>query len=256
MEASYNARGQNRGCDCREVLILLCRKFRINQQSTTKNLQMVFNTLAELCKILYQRDHERCPKQVLRLHNYSFLHAIAVRRLIGTPVKLTMRRMYGRHYHALATHAPILNRIICLRSINTENEERCFNTLKSITNQTSNRKPEHVITNGFLHLQAEQQTHVSQQHYAEEESRISSLTNKLDQQPNSLIPISYILKFPDYFQAHLERISDFLLPGQGVWWDVAENGITFKDGPDEPQYRPQGPPLHHYCSWNIKDERK
>ena len=103
---------------------------------------------------------------------------------------MTMRRMYGRHYHALCTLAPMINRLRCLRSTNTEQEERFFNTLKSITNQTSNMRPEHIISNGFLRLQAEQQINATHRSLAQQGSYISSLASKLEQVPNSFIPLS------------------------------------------------------------------
>lgn len=47
------------------------------------------------------------------------------------------------------------------------------------------------------------------------------------------------------FQSHLERISDFLLPGQGVWWLKTTSGIEFYDGPNkEEDYKTPGPELH------------
>ena len=181
---------------------------------------------------------------------------MAVRFLIGTPVKVTMRRMYGRHYHALCTHAPIINRLRCLRSTNTEQEERSFNTLKSITNQTSNMRPEHIISNGFLRLQAEQQINATYRSLAKQESYISSLASKLEQAPNSFIPLYYIKRYPDYYQAHLERLGNFLILGQGVWWKKCKNGITFYDGPNEPAFRDEGPPLHYFRSQSIKSEKR
>ena len=139
-----------------------------------------------------------------------------VRFLIGDPVVLTLRKMYGRHYHALSIHAPIVGRLRSLRSSNTEQQERFFNTLKGITNQTSNMKPEHVVRNGFLWLQAEQKINGTYRSLAKQDSYISGLAAKLRPEPNTLIPLSYIRKFPDYYQAHLEVIADFLVPGEGV----------------------------------------
>ena len=121
---TYESKAQKRGSDCREAAILLCQQFQLHPP--IKSVQQLFDSLAELCKLFYEKAYNRSPKKILRVHNYTFLHAMAVPFLIGTPVKMTMRRMYGRHYHALCTHAPIINRLRCLRSINTEEEERFF----------------------------------------------------------------------------------------------------------------------------------
>lgn len=40
------------------------------------------------------------------------------------------------------------------------------------------------------------------------------------------------------FQNHLVRISDYLLPGEGVYWKQTEDGIVFLDSPEEEASRP------------------
>ena len=55
---------------------------------------------------------------------------------------------------------------------------------------------------------------------------------------------------------HLESISDFLSCGEGVWWQHIVSGVEFLDGPQEPNFRPQGPPLHHFRSSNLKLEEQ
>ena len=59
------------------------------------------------------------------------------------------------------------------------------------------------------------------------------------------------------YQAHLERIADFLLRGEGVWWhfDKDMRCIIFHDGADQQSSRLQGPPLHHFRSWTVRMER-
>ena len=64
-----------------------------------------------------------------------------------------------------------------------------------------------------------------------------------------------MLKFPHEYQAHLERISDFLLPGEGVWWSRDLRGVVFHDGEGETDYRSEGPTLHHYRHSTIKQEQ-
>ena len=51
---------------------------------------------------------------------------------------------------------PEISRIIAPCSLNTENEERIFNTIKEISTKTSSRKAEHVRDNAIIRMQAEQ----------------------------------------------------------------------------------------------------
>ena len=64
-----------------------------------------------------------------------------------------------------------------------------------------------------------------------------------------------ILKYPCEYQVHLERISDFLLCGEGVWWRHNLSGVEFLDGPQERQTN-NGPPLHHFCSHTLQSEEQ
>lgn len=44
------------------------------------------------------------------------------------------------------------------------------------------------------------------------------------------------------------------LSGKHVWWQVNDGNIEFLDGPDEEEYRPSGPTLHHFSPSNLKTE--
>ena len=58
---------------------------------------------------------------------------------------------------------------------------------------------------------------------------------------------------PSLHQAHLERISDFLLPGPGIWWQHTPARIEFFDGYHSPSERPEGPEVHHVRSVSLLD---
>ena len=60
-----------------------------------------------------------------------------------------------------------------------------------------------------------------------------------------------------HWEAHLQSIADFLVPGEGVWWREIEDEdcIEFFDGPEEIEFREQGPSLHHFRSSNIRMEK-
>ncbi len=53
------------------------------------------------------------------------------------------------------------------------------------------------------------------------------------------------------FQSHFEQISDYRLPGQGIWWKQSPNGIEFMDSSSESHFRSEGPKLMHFRSTSI-----
>lgn len=179
------------------------------------------------------------------------------KEVIGQPKVLTSRKFYGRYWHSLTSHAAKQNRIISGRSTNTEEEERHFNSLQGITKLT-NRRPGDIITPSLVRLQAEQQMASTRQFNSvkAQESEISKYYKALPLFPNTIIPHRYILRNPKEYQVHLESISDFLCCGEGVWWQHIVSGVEFLDGPQEPNFKPQGPPLHHFRSSNLKLEEQ
>ena len=56
-------------------------------------------------------------------HNATFIHGLLC---FSNPVTVTSCKMFGRFYHPLITHTPILFRITSMRSINIENQGRVF----------------------------------------------------------------------------------------------------------------------------------
>ena len=183
-------------------------------------VQILLDTMTEISHIFYAKPEERCPRSILRLHNQTSLHAIACEEVIGKPRILTEKKFYGRYLHSLVVHAPIQHCIICSRSTNTEQQERHFSTLSSISVATSSRRPGEIITPGIIRMQAEMKSEENQQRDSvkEQESRLGKLARCLTPPENTVIPHRVILKYPQAYQAHLERISDFLHCGEGIWW--------------------------------------
>ena len=54
--------------------------------------------------------------------------------------------------------------------------------------------------------------------------------------------------------AHLDCVSDFLICGPGVWWIDHGDHLEFLDGLKEDNSKQEGPPLHHFRSYNLKVE--
>ena len=87
-----------------------------------------------------------------------------------------------------------------------------------------------------------------------QEGEIATLASALKPFPNTVVTKEWTQKQPYLWQAHLERISDFMMHGPGVWWKHHKDGIEFLDGPDEDSSKVQGPFLHHFRSCSLKDE--
>ena len=69
---------------------------------------------------------------------------------IPQPKKLTRRKLWGYYIHALLTHALLQYRLISLRQLNAENEERLFGSLKDTTLRTLSRWPGEIIYKAFI----------------------------------------------------------------------------------------------------------
>ena len=100
-------------------------------------LTTLVSTAVEIAELLYCDPTKRTAQSILRLHNLSFVHAKLCAHMFGTPKCISSRRMFGRYFHALTTHAPLLNHITSPRLLNTEIEERMFGQCKAITRTTT-----------------------------------------------------------------------------------------------------------------------
>ena len=83
------------------------------------------------------------------------------------------------------------------------------NTLKSITNNTSNYHPGHIIGNIMIRLQAREQIggdkSVTSQS-EKRESKVSKLATLLPKFPNTKVRYSTMKNFASLWQAHLEKL--------------------------------------------------
>ncbi len=69
------------------------------------------------------------------------------------PIPKVYHQNYGIYLHALTVHAPAQFQLMSLKSCNAEHEERLFGQAKDIA---TNRKPENIVPNILLRLQAKQ----------------------------------------------------------------------------------------------------
>ena len=73
---------------------------------------------------------------------------------------------------------------------------------------------------------------------------------------NTIIPYSFLTSRLSSWQAHLTRISSYLLPQKAVWWKEREDGFESYDGFQEQHSHAADPPLHHYRSCSLENVYK
>lgn len=92
--------------------------------------KMLLLYFCEMQSIYYESEEKRCPRQVLRLYNISWLHGKKVQSVLCPPKSVTLRKLCGIYYHGAVDHVPLFSRLVCLRSINAELFERYFQRLE------------------------------------------------------------------------------------------------------------------------------
>ena len=162
-------------------------------------------------------DRQADLKKILRFHNLSFQLAVQCIDTFHTPTSITKQKMFGRYFHSLSVHAPILYRQVALRSLNAELQERLFNTCNDITKTTSNRQANTILNNINIRVQSESK--LASNTLQKQEGEISALAASLPPFTNSKFPKQWIREHILQWQVHLERISDF----SRLWaWSVVE----------------------------------
>lgn len=256
---TVGARTQIKGSNARLFavqLVKLATTFH-EQNLISDNIMQLISSLEDIISICYSNFESRTPKNVLRLHNQTFIFAIMCRIVFGIPSKLTPRKFFGSHFHSITIHAAEIYRIFTLKSILTEKEERCFADLKYIAERNTNRQPGQVIDNTVLRFNSKHNSDDKVNYFQYQDTLIKKQARLLPKKSGSRISSAIILKQSNLLQAHLERIPDFMLCGKGIWWTLDNDGnIIFMDGPDDPSYHPAGPSLHHFRQWSLKQEKE
>ena len=201
--------------------------------------------------LLYAEADKRTPRFILRLHNVSFLHAMLCKKIFLKTHSLTRRKLYGIYFHSIVVETPIIARPVSPSSYNTEEEERLFSDISSISKVTSSRKAGHLLDNSIIRLQAERNFKTENGGTTRNiESEISRFAKSLPSQQNTYFRSDIIST--DHYQAHLERIADFLtFDSQGKWWLYSNYGIEVLDGSDEEEFCDDGPALQHFRSSTL-----
>ncbi len=118
--------------DYRKANLLILHAIKETDTCSNKLLQL-FQSLVEIQEILYSKEEHRNDRSILRLYNLTYIHARLCIELFPNPKTITRRKMFGIYFHSITCHTPEVYRLVCLRSLNTENQERLFGQAKQIT---------------------------------------------------------------------------------------------------------------------------
>lgn len=242
-----------RNCDRRKSLLEVTVKLCGN---INNKVICLLKTLIEIQRILYLNEAGWTPQEVLRLHYSCFQHFVWLKEVIGFNLKkITREKLYGKYLHNLLVHAPMQYRMINGQSINCEAEERYFNAIKKISNNTTNFRPGKIIGNLIIRQQIEarvKNTYFTQSTKTTVNSEIDKLNKIIEKsQYNTFFTYEFIKNNPADWQAHLERISVFLVIGEGVWWKKTEFGVEFLDKYDLPHSPTKPAAVLHFRSSDM-----
>ena len=210
----------------------------------------LLNTLTEIQELLYLPDNQRSTSSILRLINTTFRHAMIIKiNIRGNLHSTTSRKFFGVYYHSIVRHATDQYRLISGRTANAEKEEGMFSHLKTFTKLTSNNNPDQIITNALIRMQAKM--YLEPKKKFNTESEFTSIYKPISCTfSNTVIPFTWIERYPRDYQTLLERMGDYLL--DGCWWHESEEGVVFNDKQDPSADSKLV--LHHFRSRTIKEE--
>ena len=138
--------------------------------------------------------------------------------------------MYGMPFHSITAHFGEWYRLVALRSIAAENQERFFKSIKSSTTST-NYRDDHLTTNALLRIQSKQEDSLLAKDWLLQESVIAKEARRLPPRGQTIITEAMAAENPALLAAHKRRVADFLLDGS---WHQEENGnLIFKDGEED-----------------------
>lgn len=200
------------GVDYRKATILLSNLF--GKTCPDPDLHLLFNTAVGICELMYSRETSRCQSALLRLHNLTLQYAVQCVDMFHSPKSISKEKMFGSYFHSLSVHAPIVYRLVALHSVNSELQEWMFNTCNDITLTSSNCHTSGILNNILLRVQSEAK--VVNTTLQKQDGEVCSLASSLKPFTNTQFKATWIKSHQNLWQAHLERISDFLLCGPGI----------------------------------------
>lgn len=143
--------------------------------------------------------------------------------------------------------------IVSLRSVNTENQERLFEQARRSSTAASNRHPQNVLYSAVLRLQAKATFRNGMDTLQQADSIVGRAGANVPAYTGMVLTKEFIKNRERSWQAHLQRISHYLIHGRGTWWKEIEEGYKFLDGDNDPKSQPSGPQLRHFRSVTLKE---
>ena len=235
----------------RRVVIQLY--FLLKDTDCGSRIVFLLQSIVKIGEIVYSCDAKRRPRQLLQLYNMCWLHMELCKDLLSAPEKVSKTKMFGHYIHALTAHLPTQLELACLRSLNTESQERLFGQARAIAETCTNHHPDNVIPQIMLRLQAKQEQREILTSVKRGDSQVSHVANDLPQLSGTRVKTSFIKQREDSWQVHLQRISPFLVDGVDVWWSHTINGFVFHDGDTDPANSSEALSLLHHRFHSVKD---
>ena len=197
---------------------------------------------------MYSTEAKRSRRTLLQLYS-MLLHHELCSDLFPTTKHTSRDKLFGSYIHDLLAHAGLEYGIVCSRSVNAECQERLFAQAKKITLNTTNRHTDQVIPEVLFRLQMKEREGTLISSIAANQTKAQAAAQSLGAYEGTAIDKEFIRHHKSSWQAHLERISNYLVYGPNVWWN--DNG-NFHNGDHDLDTHPLGPKLHHFRSFTIK----
>ena len=245
------AKEKKSGADLRRVVIQLY--LLLKDLDCSCRVLLLLQSIIKIGEIAYSRDDKRCPRQLLQLYNMCWIHMELCKDLLSQPEKISKGKMFGHYVHALTAHTPTQLELACLRSLNSESQERLFGQARAIAETCTNYHPDNVIPQIMLRLQAKQEQHEVLESVRKGDSQVSHVARDLPKVTGTKVKTSFLRQREDSWQIHLQQISPFLVDGVDVWWSHVSNGFLFHDGDDDPANPTYAFSLLHHRYHSIED---
>lgn len=176
------------------------------------------------------------------LINLTFRHYRLCVQLFYNPKAISKRKIFSSVHWS--------PRIISVRSLNAEIQERAFGQANAISKATSNYHPDHIISNVIVRFQVE--TNMEKQSLLiQQNSILSNLAKALPPFTNTILPSALLETNAAEVQALLEIFRLSITRSWVCWETMPDGGVEFLDS--EANTHLNGAQLHHFQSSNMKN---
>ncbi|VDI75210.1 Hypothetical predicted protein [Mytilus galloprovincialis] len=137
--------------------------------------------------------------------------------------------------------------------LEVEQEKRCFDDLRRVSETTSNRQAGQIVDNINMRVTTQQQFAYKQDYFPIQDSSISKQARLLPPRPRTTFSTDLITNRSVLVSTHLKK--DFRsLSVARMWWVWEGGNVVFIDGPEDPPVHGEGPPFHNFRSSSLKKE--